>query len=125
MVALKVFVYLLLLCCKRAELVSTANENIRNTDDCTYEDARFGRIDLSEVGLKDGVPAFRNLEKGDYFYSYNPCYSFTEKPLCNDVAACQIYKDGSISFPLGYNSFATWSISETGNASLIYSIDVM
>jgi hypothetical protein len=73
--------------------------------------------------------------------SYNPCYSFSEKPLCNNVAACQskyilfinlilhsfvcllVYKDGSISFPLGFNSFVTWSISNNGNTSIVYSTD--
>ena len=68
MIVLKVFV-VALFCCQHAELVSVAEESIENIDDCTYEDARFGRISLSDVGLTGGVPAFRNLEKNDYFYS--------------------------------------------------------
>lgn len=38
--------------------------------DCTYKDGRFGRIDLSRVGLKHGIPAFRHVVKDDYFYSF-------------------------------------------------------
>jgi hypothetical protein len=76
--------------------------------DCTYKDGRFGRIDLSRVGLKRGIPAFRHVLKDDYFYSfvflainlldrdifclsfrYNPCYPFSEGNPCVDVAICQ------------------------------------
>jgi hypothetical protein len=47
---------------------------VRNTDDvtktdCSYKDGRFGRIDLSHVGLKHGVPAFRHVVKDDFAYS--------------------------------------------------------
>jgi hypothetical protein len=38
-------------------------------NDCTYKDGRFGRIDLSTVGLKHGIPAFRHIPKDDHFYS--------------------------------------------------------
>lgn len=37
--------------------------------DCSYTDGRFGRIDLSHVGLKHGIPAFRHVPSGDYLFS--------------------------------------------------------
>jgi len=70
MLVLEVFVVvLLLLCCQYVELVSVTSEIFQNTGDCSYEDGRFGRIDLSQVGLNGDVPAFRNLQKDDYYYS--------------------------------------------------------
>ncbi|CAF0919850.1 unnamed protein product [Rotaria sp. Silwood1] len=91
--------------------------------DCTYTDAIFGRIDLSRVGLKHGIPAFRHVLKEDYFYSYNPCYPFSEKSSCTNVAICQIAKDGSAYYALGFNAMVSWSVTLDGNVTLVYSTE--
>ncbi|CAF0830811.1 unnamed protein product [Rotaria sordida] len=70
-----------------------------------------------------GIPAFRHIRNGEFYYSYNPCYPFSEESACINVAICQIYKDESASFILGYNSQVTWSISADGKVTLIYSTD--
>ncbi|CAF1491924.1 unnamed protein product, partial [Adineta steineri] len=43
--------------------------------------------------------------------------------ISGSVSSLTVYKDGSISFPLGFNSFATWSVTASGNAAIIYSTD--
>ncbi|CAF3690158.1 unnamed protein product [Rotaria sp. Silwood1] len=108
---------------KAKQLTQHASINVLTKNDCTYKDGRFGSINLSQVGLKHGIPAFRHIHKDDFYYSYNPCYSFSEEPSCINVAICQTYKDQSVSFILGYNSIVTWSISMDGKATLIYSAD--
>ncbi len=46
-----------------------ASINNLTKNDCTYKDARFGSINLSQVGLKHGIPAFRHIRKDDFYYS--------------------------------------------------------
>ncbi|CAF2639260.1 unnamed protein product [Rotaria sp. Silwood2] len=105
------------------QLTQHASINELTKNDCTYKDGRFGRINLSQVGLKHGIPAFRYIHKDDFYYSYNPCYAFSEESTCINVAICQTYKDESMSVILGYNSIVTWSISMDGKATLVYSTD--
>lgn len=52
-----------------AENISIDTTNRLTKLDCSYDDARFGHINLSPVGLKHGVPAFRHIVKDDYAYS--------------------------------------------------------
>jgi hypothetical protein len=51
------------------EHASFIDKNNLTKLDCTYKDGRFGRIDLSRVGLKHGIPAFRHVPDAVYFYS--------------------------------------------------------
>ncbi|CAF1285437.1 unnamed protein product [Adineta steineri] len=44
-------------------------DNLTKSKDCIYNDGRFGTINLSHVGLKQGIPAFRHIRKDDYVYS--------------------------------------------------------
>ncbi|UJR38144.1 hypothetical protein I4U23_030822 [Adineta vaga] len=103
------------------EHVSILNQNQLTKNDCTYKDGRFGSINLSSVGLKHGIPAFRHVPKDEYFFSYNPCYPFSEESPCTNVAVCQISKDGSAYYNLGMNSLVSWSITVDGKATLVYS----
>ncbi|CAM4880907.1 unnamed protein product [Rotaria socialis] len=115
----------LLLLCLQTHLTEHASINGANTLtklDCTYQDARFGSIDLSTVGLKGGTPAFRHVLKDAYFYSYNPCYPFSEESSCTNVAICQISKNGSAYYVLGVNSIVSWSITFDGKVTLVYSV---
>ncbi|CAF0945630.1 unnamed protein product [Didymodactylos carnosus] len=97
-------------------------QECESTKDCKYKDGLFGRIDLTSVGLKN-TPAFRNLpstgQPDIYFYSYNPCYPFNEAS-CSDVAGCQITRSGNQSFALASHTSVSWSVTPTGNVSLIY-----
>ncbi|CAF1285493.1 unnamed protein product [Adineta steineri] len=95
-------------------------DNLTKSKDCIYNDGRFGTINLSHVGLKQGIPAFRHIRKDDYVYSFNPCYAFSEEPTCINVAICQTAKDESASYILAYNSIVTWSISIDGKVTLVY-----
>ncbi|CAF2108115.1 unnamed protein product [Rotaria magnacalcarata] len=112
---------LLSLCCLQIQFTLHSSINELTKNDCTYQDRRFGTINLSQVGLKHGTPAFRHIRQDDYFYSYNPCYPFSEEPTCINVAMCQTFKDESVSYVLGFNSIVTWSISVDGQATLVYS----
>ncbi|CAF1377383.1 unnamed protein product [Rotaria sordida] len=122
---MKIIIILLFLCLHNhfTEHALIDNKNNLTKFDCTYKDARFGRIDLSKVGLKHGIPAFRHVLKDDYFYSYNPCYPFSEESSCTNVAICQISKTGSAYYVLGLNSMVSWSITADGKATLVYSAD--
>jgi hypothetical protein len=51
------------------ELTQQASINKLTKDDCTYRDGRFGSINLSHVGLKHGIPAFRHIRKDEFYYS--------------------------------------------------------
>ncbi|CAF3610944.1 unnamed protein product [Adineta steineri] len=121
------------------ENISIEYKNNLTKKDCTYTDGRFGNIDLSRVGLKQGIPAFRHVPKDLYFYSYNPCYAFSEEPPCTDVAICQskwflfelnlfscflllVEKNGSTYYNLGMNSIVSWSITIDGKVTLVYSV---
>ncbi|CAF0840923.1 unnamed protein product [Adineta steineri] len=102
------------------ENISIEYKNNLTKKDCTYTDGRFGNIDLSRVGLKQGIPAFRHVPKDLYFYSYNPCYAFSEEPPCTDVAIFE--KNGSAYYNLGMNSIVSWSITIDGKVTLVYSV---
>jgi hypothetical protein len=43
--------------------------NLTKNNDCIYKDGRYGTIDLSQVGLKHGIPAFRHIRSDDHYYS--------------------------------------------------------
>ncbi|CAF1265454.1 unnamed protein product [Didymodactylos carnosus] len=51
-----------------------------------------GVINLTTIGLVNSQPRFKDVRiiipSEQYKYSYNPCYSFTERG-CQNVAACQ------------------------------------
>lgn len=68
---LKTLVFLLNICFLNVKIdaASISNENQLTKMDCSYKDGRLGRIDLSRVGLKGGIPAFRHVLKDDYVYS--------------------------------------------------------
>ncbi len=51
------------------EQAAIVEKNNLTKFDCNYKDARFGTIDLTRVGLKYSIPAFRHILQGDYFYS--------------------------------------------------------
>ena len=80
------------------------------SDPCRYEHAGKGVIDITTLGRTDGKAAYADkvpssetnyskwilavymLLRRCLFvleYSYNPCKSFSEKPYCENVAACQ------------------------------------
>ncbi|XP_077979002.1 cation-dependent mannose-6-phosphate receptor-like [Glandiceps talaboti] len=61
---------------------------------CKLDDGNV--IDLKAVGLQNNEPRFKDEKStgDDYFYSYNPCYPFSETSPCTDVAACQKTTDG-------------------------------
>jgi len=51
------------------EHASIDNKSNLTKLDCTYNDGRYGYINLSKVGLRGGTPAFRHVVKDAYFYS--------------------------------------------------------
>ncbi|KAI8481828.1 hypothetical protein Bbelb_404330 [Branchiostoma belcheri] len=56
----------------------------------------------------------------DYLYSWNPCAPFSEvgsgdPESCTNVAACQIAKDGSISYGLGTQDSASFTVTDDPN----------
>ncbi|XP_019623690.1 PREDICTED: uncharacterized protein LOC109469593 [Branchiostoma belcheri] len=54
----------------------------------------------------------------DYLYSWNPCAPFSEvgsgdpDESCTNVAACQVAKDGSISYGLGTQDSASFTVTD-------------
>ncbi|CAF0720239.1 unnamed protein product [Adineta steineri] len=89
------------------ENISIEYKNNLTKKDCTYNDGRFGNIDLSRVGLKQGIPAFRHVPKDFYFYS---CFFLL------------VEKNGSAYYNLGMNSIVSWSITIDGKVTLVYSV---
>ena len=60
---------------------------------CRFDDGR-GIVDLTGLG-KHGTPFIFDVQVEHYYYSFNPCFSFTEG-TCQNVAGCQIEKNSSI-----------------------------
>jgi hypothetical protein len=69
MMMISIVIFLVCFHSHYTEQASIVNNNALNKFDCSYKDGRFGTIDLSKVGLKYGIPAFRHVPKDDYFYS--------------------------------------------------------
>lgn len=58
---------------------------------CTFQHPTKGAINLASVGLRTGQARFHDVTSPvtkSYVYSFNPCYSFSERE-CQHVAACQ------------------------------------
>lgn len=65
-------------------------------------------IDLSDIGNQDQNPLFFDYFSGNYYYSYNPCYPFTERE-CVNTAACQLDYSTFIYYDIGQQDSAAFS----------------
>ena len=54
---------------------------------CRFDDGR-GTVDLSGIAMH-GTPLISDVKAGLYYYSFNPCFPFTEG-TCQGVAGCQL-----------------------------------
>lgn len=80
-----------------------------------------GIIDLTQVGVQGGTPRWSDIVGADQQkYSYNPCYPFVEETCQDNVAACQIWGAGVISyFVYGKQDTETFVI-EDGTVTIKY-----
>ncbi|XP_065908203.1 uncharacterized protein [Dysidea avara] len=84
---------------------------------CVNSDGKI--IDLRSVGSKT-KPRFDKITGGDYQYSYNPCYSFTEGDgACYKAAACQYLPDSNSYYSLGTQENAKFEY-EGSNLKITY-----
>ncbi|XP_053374578.1 uncharacterized protein LOC123530760 [Mercenaria mercenaria] len=67
---------------------------------CTFDDGSV--IDITSLGNSDNTPRFADVlaQSEGNFYSYNPCYPFTEEQ-CDDAAVCIINPDKTQSITVG------------------------
>ncbi|CAF4066150.1 unnamed protein product [Adineta steineri] len=89
---------------------------------CRYKDSRYGTIDLSSIGNLNGDATFKDVYSNNYFWSYNPCYTFSEEN-CINVAGCQIDRTRQISYDIGLQRNAYWiNMNKTNNLipSIVY-----
>ncbi|XP_048243220.1 uncharacterized protein LOC124148687 [Haliotis rufescens] len=87
---------------------------------CSCESSE-GLIDLSPLARHDGTPEFVEQPdvKGQWFYSYNPCFAFTNGGGCTNVAACQTDMTGSY-FSLGTEQSAVFMRDPNNNVQIRY-----
>ncbi|XP_078703453.1 uncharacterized protein LOC144928647 [Branchiostoma floridae x Branchiostoma belcheri] len=88
---------------------------------CTMSDGS-GVVNLRP--LVSGAPTYKDYiatqTTDDYLYSWNPCAPFSEvgsgdPESCTNVAACQVAKDGSISYGLGTQDSASFTVTDDPN----------
>ncbi|XP_065907927.1 uncharacterized protein [Dysidea avara] len=70
--------------------------------ECRCIDSDGKAVDLRSIGSKTSKPRFDLITGGDFKYSYNPCYSFTEGDgACYKSAACQYLPSDKSYYSLG------------------------
>ncbi|KAK6166098.1 hypothetical protein SNE40_022867 [Patella caerulea] len=78
-----------------------------------------GIIDLSPLASTDYTAKFKDVqeEDGSYYFSYNPCYSFSENG-CTAVSGCQT--DMTNYFSLGTQYSAAFKVDATNGLYIEY-----
>ncbi|XP_070565871.1 uncharacterized protein [Ptychodera flava] len=94
-----------------------------NSCKCRLDDGMV--VDLKELGKNDGTARFQDLLSTSdyYYYSYNPCYDFTDGTGdCQNVAACQKSSPGVAQrdYDLGNQASASF-VTEGNDLFLQYS----
>ncbi|KAK3103857.1 hypothetical protein FSP39_022450 [Pinctada imbricata] len=89
-------------CACKGECSSSPKPKCIQVNDCSCNMTDgTGVIDLSHISKQDGTATFTDILAPDgYYYSYNPCYGFTEGS-CQNATGCLVDDTDSVQYTLG------------------------
>ncbi|XP_077979001.1 uncharacterized protein LOC144434424 [Glandiceps talaboti] len=98
--------------------IETAGD-CKQINSCTCQLDDGTEINLKPIAKNDGTARFLDVKgqesANSYYYSYNPCFDFTESGDCSKVGVCQKNQDASpaLYYDLGDQTSATFK--QSGN----------